>query len=210
MKNLTIKTLGILGLFLVLSSCEKEDLEQTEVNQKEVVREVGLIDGVYVYPPSNEYSSKFNYFHNGVKLKDQKKIEEMLQNPILLYHDMLNIEIALNENEKQVVEAKKDLEHSKISNNSQRAAPRRGRVFHRIGFDIYGPGDRVYGEKPTEVHFANPSNKNATITMIHKILIGEILRGYSQTYYIGRKQAIVIVKPAEPLRLLTSHTVTYN
>jgi hypothetical protein len=166
MKNLKIKIVGILGLFLLLGSCEKAGLEQTEVVQNEVVKVVGLIDGGYVYPPSNEYSSKFNYFHNGVKLTDQKKIEEMLQNPILLYYDMLNIEIALNENEKQGIEAKNDLVDSTISDNSHKVAPKRGRIYYNFGDNIHGSGDRSsYIGNPSVVKFGNVANRNANITL---------------------------------------------
>jgi hypothetical protein len=162
-----------LAMLIILGSCNEEKVDQPDAIQKEVVEEVGLVDGGYVYPPADEYSSKFNYFHNGVKLTDKKMIQGMLQNAIHFSAEELNIEIALSENEKQAIEAKNNQEDLKVINSAQKAVPRKGRIFHNIYYkatSFHGPDNRTYPHlfHPQIMKFANVSNKTVRVHCLYR------------------------------------------
>jgi hypothetical protein len=172
MKNLKIKLGTFLGMLFVLGSCSSEKVgESNEVANPlvgvEVNEEIGKTENGYNY--ADNYSDKFNYYHNDIKLTDEALINTMLKNAVNVHHDEDKIEISMTENEKKELFRKADISLDDNEADASAKVSKSNKVYHHIingKSRFHGAGSRNYGKfRPKQALFGNIGNAKRTIVV---------------------------------------------
>ncbi len=196
MKNLKIKFATLLGVLVIFSSCENEKIEQTNTEEPNAgiitIDEPGQNKDGFVY--SVGYSNKFNYFHNGVKLTDEKQINEMLGKAVHVFHNEENIDICSTKSEEQAFKLKNGIV-SKAQNQVFKKDIKY-ELFKSTGIVRTGLGDATYSAlKPGAVSFRNTGTKPLFILVFFKqINQAPGTDGTVVSFAIGAKRFLKVTK----------------
>ena len=140
--------------------------------------QIGKTETGYSY--SDEFSDKFNYYHNGVKLNDKNEINAMLDNAKQVFHDENNINILMTEGEERIFLGRNEIDipqpsevedyevEDNIEARQQEQLPGTKLYFHTAydGTRKYGNGGRNYGTfRPQTLRFGNVARDSRFVTI---------------------------------------------